>query len=152
MPTFNQLVKQGRQKKTYKSKTPAMQTGFNTIKNKPIALSAPQKRGVCTKVSTTTPKKPNSALRKVARCSYDERYGGMDLHPRYRTQSAGTLCRAHPRRTCTRSPRCTLPHHPRHPRYAGRKRTQPVPLQVRSKARKEISAARILFPITDAVI
>ncbi|MFR5890310.1 MAG: 30S ribosomal protein S12 [Lachnospiraceae bacterium] len=51
MPTFNQLVKQGRQKKTYKSKTPAMQTGFNTIKNKPIALSAPQKRGVCTKVS-----------------------------------------------------------------------------------------------------
>lgn len=67
MPTFNQLVKQGRQKKTYKSKTPAMQTGFNTIKNKPIALSAPQKRGVCTKVSTTTPKKPNSALRKVAR-------------------------------------------------------------------------------------
>ena len=38
MPTFNQLVKQGRQKKTYKSKTPAMQTGFNTIKNKPIAL------------------------------------------------------------------------------------------------------------------
>ena len=67
MPTFNQLVKQGRQKKTYKSKTPAMQTGFNTIKNKPIALSAPQKRGVCTKVSTTTPKKPNSALRKIAR-------------------------------------------------------------------------------------
>lgn len=67
MPTFNQLLKQGRQKKTYKSKTPAMQTGFNTIKNKPIALSAPQKRGVCTKVSTTTPKKPNSALRKVAR-------------------------------------------------------------------------------------
>ena len=49
MPTFNQLVKQGRQKKTYKSKTPAMQTGFNTIKNKLIALSAPQKRGVCTR-------------------------------------------------------------------------------------------------------
>ena len=67
MPTFNQLVKQGRQKKTYKSKTPAMQQGFNTIKNRPIAQSAPQKRGVCTKVSTTTPKKPNSALRKVAR-------------------------------------------------------------------------------------
>ena len=67
MPTFNQLVKQGRQKKTYKSKTPAMQQGFNTIKNRPIAQSAPQKRGVCTKVATTTPKKPNSALRKVAR-------------------------------------------------------------------------------------
>ena len=67
MPTFNQLVKQGRQKKTYKSKTPAMQQGFNTIKNRPIAQSAPQKRGVCTQVATTTPKKPNSALRKVAR-------------------------------------------------------------------------------------
>ena len=70
MPTFNQLVKQGRQKKTYKSKTPAMQTGFNTIKNRPIEQSAPQKRGVCTKVSTTTPKKPNSALRKVARVRF----------------------------------------------------------------------------------
>ena len=67
MPTLNQLVKQGRKSKTYKSKTPAMQTGFNTLKNRPIALSSPQKRGVCVKVSTTTPKKPNSALRKVAR-------------------------------------------------------------------------------------
>ena len=67
MPTLNQLVKQGRKSKTYKSKTPAMQTGFNTLKNRAIALSSPQKRGVCVKVSTTTPKKPNSALRKVAR-------------------------------------------------------------------------------------
>lgn len=67
MPTLNQLVKQGRKSKSYKSKTPAMQTGFNTLKNRSIALSSPQKRGVCVKVSTTTPKKPNSALRKVAR-------------------------------------------------------------------------------------
>ena len=67
MPTFNQLVRQGRTDKVYKSKTPVLQTGFNTLKNKAIDQSAPQKRGVCTKVTTTTPKKPNSALRKIAR-------------------------------------------------------------------------------------
>ena len=67
MPTFNQLVKQGRTDKVYKSKAPALQRGFNSIKDKAIGQSAPQKRGVCTKVSTTTPKKPNSALRKFAK-------------------------------------------------------------------------------------
>jgi len=67
MPTFNQLVKQGRTDKTYKSKAPALQKGFNSLKNKAIDQSAPQKRGVCTKVGTTTPKKPNSALRKFAK-------------------------------------------------------------------------------------
>ena len=67
MPTFNQLVKQGRQDKTYKSKAPVLQKGFNSLKNAAIDQSAPQKRGVCTKVSTTSPKKPNSAMRKIAR-------------------------------------------------------------------------------------
>ncbi|MBQ7387016.1 MAG: 30S ribosomal protein S12, partial [Clostridia bacterium] len=67
MPTFNQLVKKGRCDKAYKSKTPALQRGFNALQNKATDLSAPQKRGVCTKVTTTTPKKPNSALRKIAR-------------------------------------------------------------------------------------
>ena len=67
MPTFNQLVKNGRQDKVSKSKSPVLQRGFNALKNKAIDLSAPQKRGVCTKVTTTTPKKPNSALRKIAR-------------------------------------------------------------------------------------
>ncbi len=67
MPTFNQLVKNGRSKATYKSKTPVLQKGFNTLTNRPTDLSAPQKRGVCTKVTTTSPKKPNSALRKIAR-------------------------------------------------------------------------------------
>ena len=67
MPTFNQLVKQGRTDKVYKSKAPVLQKGFNTLKNQPIDLSAPQKRGVCTAVRTSTPKKPNSALRKIAR-------------------------------------------------------------------------------------
>ena len=67
MPTFNQLVKKGRTDKAYKSKTPALQRGFNALHNEPTDLSAPQKRGVCTKVTTVTPKKPNSALRKIAR-------------------------------------------------------------------------------------
>ena len=67
MPTFNQLVKQGRYKAAYKSKSPALQKGFNSLNNVPTDQSAPQKRGVCTKVTTTSPKKPNSALRKIAR-------------------------------------------------------------------------------------
>ena len=67
MPTFNQLVRFGRDKVTYKSKSPALQVGVNSLKKETIAMSCPQKRGVCTKVSTKTPKKPNSALRKIAR-------------------------------------------------------------------------------------
>ena len=67
MPTFNQLVRYGREKSEYKSKAPVLQKGFNSIKNTETSQSAPQKRGVCTKVTTTTPKKPNSALRKIAR-------------------------------------------------------------------------------------
>ena len=67
MPTFNQLVRQGRGEKIYKSKSPVLQKGFNSLKNSAIDQSAPQKRGVCTKVSTTSPKKPNSAMRKIAR-------------------------------------------------------------------------------------
>lgn len=67
MPTFNQLVKQGRDKKVFKSKAPMLQKGFNSLNNVPTDQSSPQKRGVCTKVSTTSPKKPNSALRKIAR-------------------------------------------------------------------------------------
>ena len=67
MPTFNQLVNAGRTSKTYKSSSPALQTAMNTLKKRATDLSAPQKRGVCTVVKTTTPKKPNSALRKVAR-------------------------------------------------------------------------------------
>ena len=67
MPTFNQLVKNGRSKSVYKSKAPVLQKGINTLKNTTVDQSAPQKRGVCTKVTTTSPKKPNSALRKIAR-------------------------------------------------------------------------------------
>ena len=67
MPTFNQLVRKGRTPVTYKSNSPAMQKGLNTLKNRETDLSSPQKRGVCTAVRTSTPKKPNSALRKIAR-------------------------------------------------------------------------------------
>ena len=67
MLTFNQLVKQGRRSAKRKSKSPALQKGLNTIKNIRTDKSSPQKRGVCTRVFTDTPKKPNSALRKIAR-------------------------------------------------------------------------------------
>ena len=67
MPTFNQLVRKGREQTTYKSKSPALQKGINTLKKIATDVNSPQKRGVCTKVSTKTPKKPNSALRKIAR-------------------------------------------------------------------------------------
>lgn len=67
MPTINQLIRKGRKKSVKKSKAPALQLYFNTIKNKPVKSHSPFKRGVCLKVFTTTPKKPNSALRKVVR-------------------------------------------------------------------------------------
>ena len=67
MPTINQLVRKGRKARTFKSKAPALNRGYNSLKNRPIDLASPQKRGVCTRVGTMTPKKPNSALRKYAR-------------------------------------------------------------------------------------
>jgi len=67
MPTISQLVRKGRKKEEYKSTAPALQKGMNSLKKKATNISAPQKRGVCTSVKTITPKKPNSALRKVAR-------------------------------------------------------------------------------------
>lgn len=67
MPTINQLVKRKRKKAIPKDKTVALTRGFNVLKNKPVHFSSPFKRGVCVKVTTTTPKKPNSALRKIAR-------------------------------------------------------------------------------------
>ncbi|MSU76324.1 30S ribosomal protein S12 [Patescibacteria group bacterium] len=69
MPTINQLIRKGRKTSKKKSKSPALQRTFNVLKNRPVILpkGAPQKRGVATKVSTQTPKKPNSALRKIAR-------------------------------------------------------------------------------------
>jgi small subunit ribosomal protein S12 len=67
MPTFNQLVRKGRETTVKKSTAPALQKGYNSLHKKATDTSAPQKRGVCTAVKTATPKKPNSALRKIAR-------------------------------------------------------------------------------------
>lgn len=67
MPTINQLSKHRRPKVVQKSRTTALARGFNALKNRPVVYPSPFKRGVCVKVSTTTPKKPNSALRKIAR-------------------------------------------------------------------------------------
>ena len=67
MPTFNQLVRNGRSTLEKKAKAPALLKGFNSMKQRQTDVSSPQKRGVCTAVKTSTPKKPNSALRKIAR-------------------------------------------------------------------------------------
>jgi len=67
MPTVNQLVKKNRKKPAARVKAIALRRGFNTLKNKPSKYNAPFKRGVCIKVTTKTPRKPNSAIRKIAR-------------------------------------------------------------------------------------
>ena len=67
MPTFNQLVRKGRHSSQKKSNSPALQKGYNSLQKKSTDTPSPQKRGVCTAVKTATPKKPNSALRKIAR-------------------------------------------------------------------------------------
>ena len=67
MPTLNQLVKKNRSKANRKSKAVALTRGFNVLNNRPVFYNSPFKRGVCTKVTTKTPKKPNSAIRKICR-------------------------------------------------------------------------------------
>lgn len=67
MPTINQLVRKGRKEITYKSNSPALNVSYNSLQKKMNETNSPQKRGVCTSVKTVTPKKPNSALRKIAR-------------------------------------------------------------------------------------
>lgn len=74
MPTFNQLVRKGRKVLEDKSTAPALQKGYNAKKKAAIDQSSPQKRGVCTAVRTSTPKKPNSAMRKIARVKLTNGY------------------------------------------------------------------------------
>jgi len=74
MPTINQLVREGRQNKTTKSKTPALEARFNSLKKRETQQASSQKRGVCTRVGTMTPKKPNSALRKYCRVRLSNGY------------------------------------------------------------------------------
>ena len=74
MPTFNQLVRKGRQTAEKKSTAPALQRGYNSLQKRATSTSSPQKRGVCTAVKTATPKKPNSAMRKIARVKLTNGY------------------------------------------------------------------------------
>jgi small subunit ribosomal protein S12 len=67
MSRISQLVRHGRGRRIYKTKAPALAQGFNTLKNRPVFYPSPFKRGVCIKVTTVTPRKPNSAIRKIAR-------------------------------------------------------------------------------------
>ena len=106
MPTIQQLVRKGRQDKVEKTKTPALK-------------GSPQRRGVCTRVYTTTPKKPNSALRKVARVRLTSQGRGHGVHPRRRPQPPGALDRARAWRPGEGPPGCSLQDHPRVSRYQG---------------------------------
>jgi len=74
MPTINQLVRQGRVRSTFKSKAPALGKRWNSLQKRETSQNSAQKRGVCTRVGTMTPKKPNSALRKYARVRLSNSY------------------------------------------------------------------------------
>ena len=118
MPTINQLIKRGRAKQSAKGKAPALQR-------------SPQKRGVCTRVYTTTPKKPNSALRKVARVRLTNGIEvttyipgvGHNLQEHSVVLIRGGRVKDLPGRA--------LPHHPRHARFDRRAGSTPEPLEVR---------------------
>ena len=134
MPTFNQLVRKGREQVTYKSTSPAMQYGLNTLKNKETNLPSPQKRGVCTAVRTSTPKKPNSALRKIARVRLTNGYEVTAYIPGVGSLPAGALCGHDPRRPCQGPAWRALPHHPWYAGYPGRPGPDAGPFQVRRQA------------------
>ena len=102
MPTINQLIRKPRKKNAKKSKSPALGSIINTLKTKRYEKAAPLKRGVCIKVTTKTPKKPNSAMRKVARVRLTN---GQEVW-------AYIGCGARSWWSCTRSSRCALSHCP----------------------------------------
>ena len=126
--------------------------GLNTLKNRETNLSAPQKRGVCTAVRTSTPKKPNSALRKIARvrltngCEVTAYIPGIGHN--LQEHSVVMIRGGRVKGSSWRS----LPHHPRHARYAGRFRTYAGPFQVRCQAaesRKEVSSNSKFCPVVN---
>jgi hypothetical protein len=128
--TINQLVRKPRSSKTYKSASPAL-------------ANCPQRRGVCTRVYTTTPKKPNSALRKVAKVRLTNGSRSFQLHRWRRPQPAGALGGADPWRPCEGSPGRALPHRAR---LAGRRRrgqASPESFQVRRQAPQVLSPQRV---------
>ena len=118
MPTFNQLVRKGREAVVTKSTAPALQVGYNSQKKKATDQSAPQKRGVCTTVKTMTPKKPNSALRKVARVKLTNQMEVSAYIP-----GEGHNLQEHSVvmvRGGRKGPSwCSLPHHPWYSGYPG---------------------------------
>ena len=118
MPTIQQLIRKPRLKQVKRNKVPAMQ-------------QCPQKRGVCTRVYTTTPKKPNSALRKVAKIRLNEWLRSNRLYPGRGSQSAGALGGADPRRASQGPSRRALSYHPRRPGYAGCSGAPSTPFEVR---------------------
>ena len=112
MPTINQLIRKGRQSKKIKSKAPALLYTLNTKKQRRVrqAKGAPQKRGVCTVVRTMTPKKPNSALRKIARVRLTNGLEVTAYIPGegHQLQEHSVVLGA--RWSCERSARCALSH------------------------------------------
>ena len=89
MPTFNQLVRKGREVVEKKSTAPALLKGWNSKKRVAIDQNSPQKRGVCTAIRTATPKKTKLCIEKDRQSQADQRNRGYRLHPRYRPQPAG---------------------------------------------------------------
>lgn len=114
MPTFNQLVRKGRAVAEKKSKAPALQKSMNTLKKETVDMSSPQKRGVCTAVRTATPKKPNSAMRKIARVRLSNGYEVTAYIPGigHKLQEHSVVLIRGGR--VKDLPRCTLPHRQRH--------------------------------------
>ena len=135
MPTFNQLVRKGREQATYKSTAPATAEGPQHPEEPvPPTCLLPRREASAPQCRTATPKKPNSALRKIARVPPDQRLRSHRLYPRRRPQPAGALRRHDPRRPCQGPARRALPHHPRHARYPGREWPYAGPFQVRCRS------------------
>ncbi len=137
MPTFDQLVRKGRESVEKKSTAPALLKGWNSLKREAIDQNSPQKRGVCTAIRTQTPKKPNSALRKVARVRLSNGIGATAYIPGIGHEPSGTLRCSDPWRPCKGPPWCSLPHHPRYTRYTGCSKQNAEPFQIRCKTSKE---------------
>ena len=137
MPTFNQLVRKGRESVEKKSTAPALLKGWNSLKREAIDQNSPQKRGVCTAIRTQTPKKPNSALRKVARVRLSNGIEATAYIPgigHNLQEHSVVLIRGGRVKDL---PRCSLPHHPRYTRYTGCSQQNAEPFQVRRKTSKE---------------
>ena len=118
----------------------ASRASRNTYKsNSPALANCPQRRGVCTRVYTTTPKKPNSALRKVAKVRLTNGFEIISLHRRRRPQPARALGGADPRRSRQGPAGCALPHRARFARCLRRRQAPPEPFQVRRQAPEEVS-------------